>query len=113
MEIYTEVKRFSFYENSATFYIECKLIQKRIDPNCHPFKHQFEELNIGEVINLKADRNLLERGKLNFEELAVILLNRFLIFKIDTWEPAVATFHKSTPKFGLVDARQCDIFPEK
>ena len=116
MEIYCEVKNFSFYENSSTFYITCRVLEKQISPGCHPFKEQFEGVEIGETIQLKVEKKKLEKEqKISPERLVLLLLSPFLIFELDTWEPASTNpLHKnSSPKFGLSNARTCAIFPGK
>lgn len=114
MEIYAEVKNFSFYENNSTFYINGRVIEKRILPGSHPFQAKFEEVKVGEVAELKVTKARLEElGITTIEKLAVVLLNPFLIFEIENWEAAAASFKKSSPKFLIKNARTCDIFRER
>ena len=115
MDIYAEIKSFSFYENKGTFYINVKVIEKRLHQICHPSKSKFEEVEIGDTISLKTDREKLKNeGKISLEELTTLLLNRFLILNIDDWEAAKKSFTNSTsPKFILSKASKCAFLLEK
>ena len=114
MEIYTEIKKFTFYESSHLLYISCKIIEKKIHPGCHQFKSKFEELKLGETVSLKFDKRLLSsEDSIKLEELVLILLNRFLIIEISTWEPASSNFGKSSDHFIVNNAKTCGIFTEK
>ena len=115
MDIYAEIKSFSFYENKGTFYINVKVIEKRIHQICHPLKAKFEEVEIGDTISLKTDREKLKNeAKISLEELTTLLLNRFLILNIDDWEAAKTSFNNSTsPKFILSKATKCGFLLEK
>lgn len=111
MEIYAEVKNFSVYPNAI--YVNCRVIEKKIGTG-HTLQRKFEEVEIGEVIGLKADKGrFLESENGSLEEKIGILLNRFLIFEIDSWEPALACFKKSSPKFTFANLRKCDILQGK
>ena len=110
MEIYAEVENFSFYQSSKNFYITVQVIEKRIVPGSSSFQPQFEEVKLGSSISLKADdEKIAEAKKVKFEDLATLLLNRFLIFEVNYWEPSQAWNKNSTPKFGIINARKCDI----
>ena len=114
MEIYAEIKNFAYYENKGSFYINAKVIEKRILQ--HPI-HQckFEDVYIGEVLSIKTDRKKIKLdGRTKPEELALLFLNRFLILTLDGWEPAHPNFGKtSTPKFTLSEASTCGILQGK
>ena len=112
MDLYAEIKSFSFYENKGSFYIKAKIIEKRITQLCHP---KFEEVEIGDTICLKTDKTKIkEEGKTSVEELVSLLINRFLIFHIDGWEPAVKTFNNSSsPKFTIFAVSKCGFLLEK
>ena len=115
MDIYAEIKNFTFYENKGSLYINARVIEKRVSQNCNPSKAKFEDVRIGDSIEIKTDREKIESDEYTtIEELFKLLLNRFLIITIDAWVPAVQSFsQKSSPKFILAKASKCDIFPEK
>ena len=115
IEIYAEVKNFSFYENKGNLYINARVIEKRVFQNCHPSKSKFEEVRVGDTLEIKTDREKIESEEItSTETLVTLLLNRFLILTIDNWVPAAQSFSKqSSPKFILSSASKCDIFQEK
>ena len=115
MDLYAEIKNFSFYENSGAVYINTKVIEKRVCQLPHTHKTKFEAIQVGEIISVKIDREKIKNdGKTTLAEIVNLLLNRFLILKITDWEPAVQAYsNKSTPKFILSTAEQCDILQEK
>ena len=78
-------------------------------------KKQFEEVQIGETISLKIDRQRIkDEGKTTLDQIVNILLNRFLILNVNGWEPAIQSYtNKSTPKFLLSNAEKCGILLEK
>ena len=59
MDLYAEIKSFSFYENSGSFYINGKIIEKSVGKLPHPAKKQFEDVKVGEIISLKIERIFL------------------------------------------------------
>ena len=115
MDIYVEVKNFSFYENSGAIYVNAKVIEKRVNQLPHQAKTKFEEVEIGEIISLKTDRQKIkDEGITSLENLTKLLLNRFLVLKVDDWEKAIQAYNnKSSPKFIFSTAETCGIFQEK
>ena len=115
MDLYAEIKNFSFYENSGSVYINTKVIEKRICQLPHNHKTKFEAVQVGEIISVKIDRERIkEDGKTSLEQIVNLLLNRFLILKIIDWEPALQAYNnKSSPKFILSTAEQCGILQAK
>ena len=116
MDIYAEIKSFSFYENSGTVFINAKIIEKRLSQLPHPSKTKFEEAEVGELITLKIDRERIKEEKqTSLEEIVSLLQNRFLVLNITGWEPALQGFNnKSSPKFLLSTARKtCGILLER
>ena len=114
MDIYAEVKNFSFYSEKSTFYVGVRVIEKRLHLGCHPYKTKFEEVAVGKNIGLKVSvPDLKKSGKLTENEFVQLLLSRYLVLVVDKWEDAKEGFQRSTPRFGISDARQCAIFQEK
>ena len=115
MEIYAEIKKFSFYENNGSIYINAKVIEKRVSQHPHPSKCKFEDVKVGDVLSIKTDREKIRAaGKTKLEDLVILLLNRFLVLSIDGWEQAHPAFNKtSTPKFLLATASTCGILQGK
>ena len=114
MDIYAEVKNFSFYSEKLTFYVGVRVIEKRLHPGCHPYKTKFEEVAVGKNIGLKVSvTDLKKSGKLTENEFVQLLLSRYLVLVVDKWEDAKEGFQRSTPRFGISDARKCAIFQEK
>ena len=113
MEIYVEIKSSSFYVEKSTFYVSCRVIEKRVFPESHINKSNFEELKLGSLIGLKFSSGIKRQTDLTKEKLALHLLTRFIIFEIDSWEDSKPNIKHSTPRFGIANARKCDILPEK
>ena len=115
MDLYAEIKNFSFYENSGAVYINTKVIEKRVCSLPHTHKEKFEAVKVGEIISVKIERErILQEGKTSLEKIVNLLLNRFLVLKIIDWEPALQAYsNKSSPKFILSTAAQCGILQEK
>ena len=114
MDIYGEVKSFSFYESSGSVYANVKIIEKRLKKNNHDSKNKFEEAEIGELITLRTDREKLkENNSKSLESLVQLLLNRLLIFDITDWEPATKGFKNSNPKFLFTNLTKCVTLTEK
>ena len=115
MDIYAEIKNFSFYENTGSIYVNAKVIEKRVNQLPHQAKAKFEEVQVGEIIALKTDRqNIKDEGIISLEQLINRLLNRFLVLKVTNWEKALQSYsNKSSPKFIFSTAETCGIFQEK
>ena len=108
MDIYAEVKSFSFYESSRAIYVNVRIIEKRLKKIIPNHKVKFEEVQIGDIITLKTDRKALNTaGNTNLESLVQLLLNRFLIFDIGDWEEPTQGFKNSNPKFLITNAQTC------
>lgn len=115
MDIYAELKNYSFYENSGAFYITVKVIEKNVFQTPHTDKGKFNEVEIGESISLKTDRDQIkDAGLITQENLVDLLLSRFLIFNITGWEAAQKGYKNSFPKFIFSNVtRPCAILTEK
>ena len=115
MDIYAELKNFSFYENSGAIYITVKILEKNILQTPHQNKAKFIDAQVGDTISLKTDSaQIKEAGFTTLEKLANLLLNRFLIFHVIGWEAATTGYKNSCPKFLFSHAsKPCAILTAK
>ena len=109
MDIYAEVRSFSFYESSGSIYVTVRVIEKRLKKADHPSKKKFEEVEIGETITLRTDRETIIANKCVDLPTLVnkLLLNRLLIFDINDWEAPSKGVKISNPKFLIANVSKC------